>query len=164
MTHSNRNFVFAYLLLVALPLIGLAGVLRSGRNLSAPVSVSGVWKINANADQLAANPCGKALAGPNSTFTISQSGRMFTLNLPGAGLASSAGTVEGTTISVSLTSAPSSKDPACSTQPLVLTASLDAKHSPRSLQGALRVENCPACTPIEFRAVRDEQMKVKEAH
>ncbi len=163
MTHSNRNFVLAYVLLVALPLFGLAGVLRSGRKLSAPISVSGTWKISTN-DQSAGNSCAKALAGPNAIITISQSGRMFTVNLPNAGLASSAGTVEGTTINANLTPASASKDPACTTQPLMLTASVDTMTTPRSLQGVFRVENRPNCTPVEFRAVRDEQAKIKEAH
>ena len=37
MAHSNRNFAVAYLFLVALPVLGLVGVLRSGRSLTAPL-------------------------------------------------------------------------------------------------------------------------------
>lgn len=48
MTHANRNFAFAYVLLVALPLFGLARVLRSERKFSAPMSVGGLWTIAAN--------------------------------------------------------------------------------------------------------------------
>lgn len=163
MTHSNRNFALAYVLLVALPICGLAGVLRSGRSLSAPISVSGVWRISANEDQLVANPCAKLLAGPNASFTISQSGKMFTLALPNAGVPTSSGAVEGTTISANLTPASASRDAACITQPITLTASVNSKTTPSSLQGVLRIENCANCTPIEFLATRDEQTKAKEA-
>src|SRR5208283_757233 len=43
MSRTNRNFVFAYTFLVILPLAGLAGILKTGRNLTAPVSIDGVW-------------------------------------------------------------------------------------------------------------------------
>ncbi len=163
MTHTNRNFFLAYVLLVALPLFGLAGVLRAGRKLSAPLSVSGVWKLSVNTDQLAANPCAKFLAGQNPSFTISQSGRRFTLSLPTAGTPASSGTVDGTTLSANLTPASSATNPACSAQPLLLTASIDNRTSPHSLQGLIHVGNCSNCKAIEFHATRDEQPKVKEA-
>ena len=138
MTHSNRNFVLAYVLLVALPLFGLAGVLRAGRHLAAPVSVAGVWKIT-NPDQLAANACAKNLATPNATFTISQSGRMFTLSVPNPGSPASSGTIDGTAINANLTPASSAKDPACSAQPLLLSASVNTKTTPRSIDGVLHI-------------------------
>ena len=163
MTSSNRNFVFAYILLVALPLFGLAGVLRSGRKLVAPLSVSGAWKISVNPDQLSANPCMKFLAGPNLAFTISQSGKTFVL-IPNSGRPATAGKIEGSTISADLGNAAGAKDPACVLQTVSLTASVDAKTTPRSMYGVLRVENCSSCAPVEFRAIRDEQSKAKETH
>ncbi len=165
MTHSNRNFVFAYVLLVALPVVGLAGVLRSGRNLPAPMSVVGLWKVNANQDQFAALPCGKSLLAPNAAFTISQSGRAFTLNAPNSALSAATGTVEGNTISATLIpSAVAAKENGCGEHSLSLTATVDTKARPRSLQGMLRVQDCPGCSAVDFRGIRDEQAKAKEAH
>lgn len=163
MNRFNRNFAVAYVLLVALPICGLASVLRIGHSLSAPISVSGVWKINANVDQVAANPCAKLLAGPNASFTISQSGKIFTLTLASAAVAASSGTIDGTTISANLTPGLASKDTACTTQPLTLTASVNTRTAPRSLQGIMHVENCANCLPIEFLATRDDETKAKEA-
>ena len=164
MTHSNRNFVFAYVLLVALPVVGLAGVLRSGRNLSAPMSVGGLWKISANSDQFAGLPCGKILLAQNAAFTISQSGRAFTLNVPNAGWTASSGAVEGTTINATLIPAVAAKEAGCGDHSLSLTAIVDTKANPRSLLGVLRVQDCPGCAAIEFRGIRDEQAKAKETH
>ena len=165
MTHSNRNFVFAYVLLVALPLFGLAGVLRSGRKLSAPISVGGLWKINANQDQLAGLLCGKFLLAQNAAFTISQSGRAFTLNLPNSAWSATSGAIEGNTINATLIpSVVAAKDPGCAEHSLSLTAIVDPKASPRSLHGTLRVQNCPGCAAVEFRGIRDEQAKTKETH
>jgi len=163
-THSNRNFLFAYVLLVALPVVGLAGVLRSGRNLSAPMSVGGIWIISATPDQLAAFPCGKILLAQNTAFTISQSGRAFTLNVPNAGWIASSGAVEGNTITATLVPAVPAKEAGCGDHSLSLTATVDTKASPRSLQGALRAQDCPGCAAIEFRGIRDEQAKTKETH
>jgi hypothetical protein len=164
-THSNRNFVFAYVLLVALPLFGLAGILRSGRNLSAPISVSGLWKISANQDQFAGLSCGKLLPAQNAAFTISQSGRAFTLNVPNAAWSATSGAIEGSVITATLIpSAVAAKEAGCGEHSLSLTAIVDTKASPRSLQGSLRVQNCPGCAAIEFRGIRDEQAKAKETH
>ena len=164
MTHSNRNFGLAYVLLVTLPVFGLAGVLRSGRKLSAPMSVGGLWKISAKQDQLAGLPCGKFLLGENSAFTISQSGRAFTLSFPNSALSATSGTIEGNTINAALIpSAVGEQDAVCGEHSLSLTAIVDTKASPRSMQGALRVENCSGCAAIEFRGMRNEQAKTKEA-
>jgi hypothetical protein len=164
-THSNRNFILAYVLLVALPLFGLAGILRSGRNLSAPMSVGGTWKINANPDQLAAFPCGKFLLAQNAAFTISQSGKAFTLNSPNSALSANSGAIEGNTINATLIpSAVGPKEAGCADHSLSLTATLDTKASPRALQGTLRVQNCVECATVEFRGIREEQAKAKETH
>ena len=164
MTHSNRNFVFAYALLVALPMFGLAGILRSGRKLSAPISISGVWKINANQDQLAAFPCRQLLLAENSTFTISQSGRAFTLSLSNSAFSATSGAIEGNTINATLIpAAVGAQDAGCG-EPLSLTAIVDSKAKPRSFEGALRAENCSGCAALEFRGIREEHAKAKESH
>lgn len=160
MTINNRNFILAYILLVALPVFGLVGILRSGRNLAAPMSLSGTWKISADPSQLSASPCTKLFAGPNTAFSISQSGTMFVLNFPNAALPSTSGKIDGSTITADLASV--AKDPACSLQPVSLTASVDDKATPRSMRGVVRVQNCSSCGPVEFRAIRDEQLKAKE--
>jgi hypothetical protein len=162
-THSNRNFVFAYMLLVALPLFGLAGILRSGRKLSAPISIGGVWKINTSPDQLAAFPCRQLLA-ENATFTISQSGRAFTLSLSNPASSATAGAIDGNTINATLIpAAVGAQDAGCG-EPLSLTAIVDSKAKPRSFEGALRAENCSGCAALEFRGIREEQAKAKESH
>jgi hypothetical protein len=162
-THSNRNFVFAYVLLVALPLFGLAGILRSGRKLSAPISIGGVWKINTSQDQLAGLPCGKFLQSENSTLTISQSGRAFTLSLSNPAFSATAGAIDGNTINATLIPAVvGAQDAGCS-ESLSLTAIVDSKARPRSLQGALRAQNCSGCAALEFRGIREEQAKAKES-
>ena len=61
MQNTSRNFVVAYIVLVGLPLAGLAGVLRSGRNLAAPMSVDGSWKVEADATRLTNLSCASLL-------------------------------------------------------------------------------------------------------
>ena len=165
MTNSNQKFVLAYILLVALPLFGLAGILHSGRKLSAPMSVDGSWKISVNPDQLAGISCGKLLLSQNAGFTISQSGRAFTLNFRNAAWSATSGAVDGDTINSTLTpSVLAAKEAGCGERSLSLTATVDAKASPRTLQGTLRVQNCVECAAIEFRGIREEQAKAKETH
>lgn len=160
MNRSNRNFVLAYLLLVALPVLGLAGVLRSGRNLKAPTAIGGVWKLQTNAAHLANLPCGKAFAAPDAAFTISQSGRNFTLSFANSLMSSASGTIDGATVNASLKpSAGLSKETSCAGRTLSLVATLDANVNPRSADGRISVNDCADCTPIEFHAIREEQAK-----
>jgi Kef-type K+ transport system membrane component KefB len=54
MLPTNRKFVLAYILLVGLPLLGLFGILRAGRKLVAPPSVSQTVSLEANSAKSAA--------------------------------------------------------------------------------------------------------------
>jgi hypothetical protein len=152
MAHTNRNFVIAYILLVGLPLLGLAGVLRSGRKLIAPFSVDGAWKLDAGAIRPAGAPCGDFLSSvSNSPVSISQSGTSLVIGLAGK---TTTGALTGKTITAQFagTDNPNASD--CSDRSLALTATLDQLIEPRTLSGKLSVEGCASCLPVEFRAVR----------
>ena len=172
MTQTNTKFVLAYLLLVVLPVAGLAGVLRRGRDLTAPNTVGGLWKMQVSPDNLAALPCGKSLlAAQDAGFTISQSGKNFTLNFPNTAISPASGAIEGTTIRVRLfPAAAATKEAGCdASRVLSLTATLDPKANdskapPHSMAGVLTVNECPACAPVEFRALREEPAKGKGGH
>jgi hypothetical protein len=163
MSKTNRNFVIAYILLVGLPILGLVGVLKSGRNLTAPISIDGVWQVQADPAQLAASPCGKALAShADATFAISQSGKTFLLGFgsvnPSNGSRSVAsGTIDGTTLRASLpgNSVASAPDGGCGQgRELTLVATVNPKTDPRSLAGTFSISDCPSCASIEFHAIR----------
>jgi len=164
-SHSNRNFVLAYVFLVALPILGLVAILRSGRALKAPFSVDGFWKIESGkvesgASPLSASPCGDFLASvSNSPFSISQSGKTLVVILSGAKTAT--GTLDGNTIKAQFTGTDTdtnTKDKSeavqCGGGGLTLTATLDPLAEPRTLSGRLSVDGCALCAPMEFRAVR----------
>jgi hypothetical protein len=160
-TQTNTKFVLAYLLLVVMPVAGLAGVLRSGRNLTAPNAVGGLWKMQIRPGSLATLPCGKSLlAARDADFTISQSGKNFTLNFFDTAILPASGAIEGTTIQVSLfPAAAATKEAGCDAgHVLSLTATLDLKAND-SMAGVLTVNECPACAPVEFRALREEPAK-----
>jgi len=157
MSNANRNFIIAYILLVALPIVGLAGVLKSGRTLTAPISVDGMWRLQADPLLLAALPCGKTLGeNPETSLAISQSGRNFTVSLPNGPKTTASGIVDVTTIKASF--APAAEWAAtkgCGAgRELSLVATVDTKADPRSLSGMLSLNDCPSCAPVAFRAVR----------
>jgi hypothetical protein len=166
-TYTNRNFALAYLLLVVLPIVGLAGMLRSGRNLVAPNSVGGLWRIQIDSGKLAALQCGKFLAkAQDAGIVILQSGKNFTLNLANSSMSSTSGEIEGTTIKANiLPSSGSATETGCdSGRVLSLIATADPKTKPGSLDGTLSVSDCPTCVPVEFHAVREDQAKAKGDH
>jgi hypothetical protein len=165
--HKNRNFLLAYAVLVALPLVGLAGILRNGHKLTAPVSVDGVWKLQIDAAKLAALPCGKALvATENTAFTISQSGQRFTLSLANAPKAAASGVIEGSALTASIvpSSAWASEADCGNDRVLKLVATVDPKAEPRTVVGMLSVTDCPSCTPVELRAFRERQAGESRGH
>ena len=167
MSRTNRNFLIAYAVLVVLPIAGLFGVLKHGRSLGAPISVDGVWRLDADLSQIAALPCGSSLASTQySAVTISQSGKNFTLSLNSGPKATASGVVEGTTIKASvLPSAAWASQAGCgSDHVLTLIATVDPKSEPRTLAGLLTVSECSSCAPVELRAVREIQPGSKKSH
>ena len=151
MSSTNRRFIIAYIVLVGLPLAGLASVLRSGRSLKAPLSIAGVWKVEAGADTPAAQPCDQAISSLlHSSLTVSQSGRSVELTFNGTAKITANGSLDGKTLKASL--APAGGCP--SDQPVRLVASVDPQSEPKSLSGSLSVADCAACVPVQFHAVK----------
>lgn len=163
MKARNRNFVLSYLLLVALPLLGVVGVLRLGRTLSAPISVGGHWEIQVDAGNAVSLLCAQSLTGPGASFTISQSGRSFTFNSPDLLISSTSGVVEGSSIKANITLAPGrTQEAGCDkSHTLTLMARVDSLVNARYLAGVLSVDDCSGCVPVEFRAIREEPTRTK---
>lgn len=156
---ASKNFAAAYLILVVIPILGLAGVLRIGGKLIAPSAIGGHWKMQANAPSLAPLPCAGFMATMRDVdFTISQSGKYLALRFANSVMPSASGLIEGTTIKVSIPLPPKAvKEVGCSGGHVFsLIATLDSKATPNSMAGLLSVKDCAACSPAEFRAVRDK--------
>jgi hypothetical protein len=158
MSRTNLNFVIAYIFLVGLPVLGLAGVLRAGRTLTAPVSVDGVWKVDADAAQFAALPCFGPSFPSNLSLSITQSGRSLVLNLNSGSnvIASGSALSAGFTIKGSAMPTPKySAETGCgSGSQLSVNAVVDAKSDPRTLMGTMTVDGCSNCAAVGFHAVR----------
>ena len=149
--HPNRNFVIAYVFLVVLPVLGLVGVLKSGRGLTAPFSVDGAWKIESS--RPSASPCGNFLSSiSNAPLSISQSGKALVVTL--SGTKTTTGTLDGKILKAQFTAADKSRATECGNGSLTLTATLDPVGEPRTLSGTLAVEDCASCAPMEFHAIR----------
>jgi hypothetical protein len=154
MSNTNRNFIIAYILLVGLPILGLAGILKRGHKITAPVSVDGVWKLHADTAHLAALPCGKSLASaPDIAMAISQSGGNFTWSLVDGPKSAGSGVLDGATLRIAVVpSVPWSSEADCGRgHEFMLLATVDPKTNPRSLTGTISLNDCPSCSPVEFR-------------
>jgi hypothetical protein len=161
---TSLSFILAYVALVILPILGLSGALRIGRTLIAPVSISGVWKIHVNPKNTVALPCGKSLAAADAGFAISQSGRNFTLQFNNPVMSAASGHIEGNTIKADIAVAPNpSGESGCDeAHVLSFTATVDPEVNPQLLTGVLSVNDCSGCLPLEFRAVREGAISVRE--
>lgn len=165
MSGSNRNFVLAYAFLVILPLVGLAGILKAGRSVTAPVSIDGVWTLRVDPAQVDSLPCGKALAAvPDKTIAIAQSGRTFVLSFPNGPKLAASGTLEGTTLRASLAPPKEAPDSCMGGRQLSLLATVGRNADSNLLAGTLSVPNCPPCTSVGFHAERQAPVKSKGGH
>jgi len=165
MSGSNRNFVLAYVFLVILPLVGLAGILKAGRSVTAPVSIDGLWTLRLDSAQIDSLPCGKALAtAPDKTIAIAQSGRNFVLTVPGGPKLTASGSLDGTTLRGSLMSLAESGDSCLEGRQLSLLATVDRTADPNLLNGSLSVPNCQSCASVEFHAERQASAPSKGGH
>ena len=166
MSGTNRKFVFAYAFLVVLPLLGLAGILKSGRHLQAPASIDGLWSLQLDSGQLDSLPCGKVLAAiPNQEILISQSGNSFVLSFPGAPKITASGALDGTTLRASLNDMGASKESGCADgQPFTMLATVDRRADSRILAGKFSPTKCPTCASVDFQAERQAAASPKGGH
>lgn len=153
MSRTGRNFVVAYIVLVGLPLLALAAVLRSGRTLAAPISVDGSWKVESSVPTASQSCSLFSLA--NSPLQISQSGKNLVVSY-GNAKTTAPGRIDGRNVSAVLI--PDARS--CSgDQSLTLTATVNPESNPRSLTGSIVVNGCSTCAPAEFRAVRQPRLQ-----
>ena len=166
MSGSNRNFVLAYAFLVILPLVGLAGILKAGRNVIAPVSIDGLWTVRVDSTQIDSLPCGKALAAlPDKTLAITQAGRNFVLSFPNDPKLTASGTLDGANLRADLMGTANSSDSSCvAGQQMLLLASVDRKVSSNLLAGTLSVPNCQSCASVGFHAERQAPAPPQGGH
>jgi hypothetical protein len=164
MSRTNRNFVLAYAFLVILPLAGLAGILKGGRRLTAPVSIDGAWIVQVDSAQLDSLPCGNVLTAiPDKAMVISQSGKSFVLSFPSGPKITASGTLDGTTLRASITSPEPSSETSCTNQ-LSMLATVDRRADANFLVGALSAPSCPTCASVGFHAERQAAGAPKGGH
>jgi hypothetical protein len=158
---TNLRFILAYTLLVGVPLLGLAGILKAGRNLRAPLAVDGVWKVDAVTAHPQTQSCIQAHAAMDSLITISQSGRDLVLTSSKHLTASGSGMIDGTDVSAAF-SLPDSPN-GCGGS-LTLRASVDAKAVPKLMNGTLSFKGCASCPMETFRAGMQARSANSETH
>ena len=161
MSTTNRKFVIAYIVLVGLPLLGMVAALRSGRHLTAPISVDGTWKIEANLTSIGNRSCANQVSSVlSSPLVISQSGPNLVVSSSSA--KTSSGTIDGTNLQFPLVPA---ADSGCgSGQTITLAAVLDSKSDADTFAGHLTGTDCASCAPIEFHAIKQRKPRAAGAH
>ncbi len=149
MSSTGKNFVFAYSFLVILPLVGLAGVLRSGRTLQAPATIDGAWTVSLDSPQNNSTVCANVVAAlAEKPLSISQSGTGFVLSVPGNPPLEGSGTLAGKTLRASF----ERTGGFCGGHAATLIGSLNQQAG--TLTGTLAVADCPSCAPVAFLGQR----------
>jgi hypothetical protein len=142
---QHVKHVFQYLLLVGVPFVGLLGVLRVGRDLTAPMAVHGDY--HAGRMDSDGGPCPRTLLA-DSTLTITQSGGRIEV-LVGAHAVRLSGRLEGDRLSAS------GELPAADGCPAGERVSFEAQATRTAgrvtLEGRMQAE-CAACGSARFDA------------
>jgi hypothetical protein len=156
-SRTNRNFVIAYVLLVGVPLLGLAGVLKAGHALTAPTSVDGAWTLQTDTAAL----CGLTLQNP--VLTISQSGKDLVVGVSDGLNATGTGTLAGATMDAALPLPAAGSDHCGSNATLAFKAAIDSKAEPKTMLGTISVNGCASCPEVSYRAIRQTHSTKREA-
>jgi hypothetical protein len=158
MSHNNKVFVMTYALLVVLPVGGLLAILKHGRTLRAPVSVSGAWTLHAAATPSASLVCARSLVDADTGVVISQSGQDITLTWSDAERTTTSGVINGTTLTATVprSKAGANEGGCAGSRLLSLAATLDAPEKPRSFSGTLATTECPDCAPVAITGSKQD--------
>lgn len=153
MARWNLKVIVAYIAFVGFPVLGLLGILRIGRDLTAPVSVAGLWKVTINVDQSAS--CMREIASlQENSISIVQSGHSLVLTIGKGKEISAAGTIAGTEVTATLIVATTLTRERPSDGTLVINARVDSHAQPRTLEGTISPAQGTSCTPVSFHATR----------
>jgi hypothetical protein len=162
----NRNFIVCYFCLVVLPIVSLAGILRTGNRLKGPVSIDGVWEFQSQSEGTEALLCLQSVPESRTvSLLISQSGKYLRLSFTPGTPSIAPGTIEGTLIKASFSPhAQDLRQGGCARdRPLTLTAAI-SKGDSGSMTGTLSVDNCSSCESLKFRALRKPSAEIKRAN
>lgn len=150
MSSTGKNFVFAYAFLVVLPLVGLAGILRSGRSLHAPATIDGPWALRLDPPSNSAACANFWTTLSEKPLSLSQSGTGFVLSLPGAPAITGSGTLDGATLHASFDTN-TAVNTGCNGHAVTMAANRDLAGK---LSGTFAIADCPSCPPVGFLAER----------
>jgi len=156
---SKPKLIFAYILLVGIPLLGLLAILRAGERLTPPRYLGGAWTLEADFTSLANQACRNLFSSLRQPFlSISQSGPALDLTLNNSQRTTLPGTLENSslTVGVGRRASPSAGGNCLDPQAIWLRAEIAQQAGQRILIGTLGVAGCPGCSPIPFRAQRQD--------
>ena len=153
MARRNLKLIVSYIVFVGMPVLGLIGILRMGHDLTAPVSVAGLWKATINSDQSAS--CRREMAPlQENSISIVQSGRGLVLALEKEKGVSSSGTIAGDALTGTLIIPASLAQGTHADETFVLRARVVSHAQPRTLDGIISPAQGGSCGPAGFHATR----------
>jgi hypothetical protein len=153
---SKAKLLVTYALLVGFPLLGLLAILRAGESLTPPQSLGGAWKLEADFGALAGAACRELLSSVKQPFfNVSQSGPSLTLTLNNSQSTTLPGMLRNSHVVAGSPGADPPGSAACLDPHAIQVQAEVAKEAGRRfLVGTLGIAGCATCTPIPFRAER----------
>lgn len=138
-----------YLLLVGLPVVGIAAALQVGTTVPAPTDISGQWQITAISRGTIPQSCLASVGryGP-VPLRIRQSGRYLSARMLGWNHPAS-GRIEGARITLDW---PDVQEPPCVRAVRVDAQLVQEPDGQFSLSGTMRIPDCPECGVARFVA------------
>ncbi|HET7228977.1 MAG TPA: hypothetical protein VFJ16_03210 [Longimicrobium sp.] len=136
------KFIAVYVLLVGVPVAGIAAILRAGNHLHAPPHLAGEWRVEGTPFALGGDTV-HALA-------VSQSGEHLEV---GVGARTVRGRFAGDSLVAAQGAVRAGAAGPCVTGPVRLDARLDTASRPMRMWGTWRA-NAAGCQPVRFAATQ----------
>jgi hypothetical protein len=140
-----------YFVMVGIPIVGVFGILRLGKDLKPPISVGGVWNVEVRSPPAGALPCNNFGSNPR-ILTISQSGPHLSLEFDSPNETKLSGEINDEIIGARSQVGRTASGP----EPVLqLQARVDRQPGFHVLEGVLTVSNCSPEAQLSFRAIRE---------
>lgn len=136
-----------YLLLIGMPVLGILGLLRLGRDLTPPLSVRGSWVAQLDRRALGEMRCDEALGCDQTILTISQSGTHLLITLNDKRATTFDGQIQEAAVIAEARSP-------LATAAIHLQAEVDRQTDPQRLQGVFILQGSPSSIQVPFVATR----------
>jgi hypothetical protein len=140
---KKARSALTYVTLVGLPILGVFGVLKLGKELRSPISVAGAWRLELSREWSNGVDCGPVRLSDALTINVSQAGSALSLSVEAGEVGGLTGELAGSRISA-----------AGKASAILIKAEIDTAAEPDRMSGFITLSGGREAERIGFVAIR----------